>query len=102
MPFVIAGLLYALLAVATLAVVGAWSAARGRGLGAGRGVVAGGLGSLVGFLVGGVAAVLIGIGAPGIGTRVGATTIVVPICLATAVAGLAAGLSASATPAKGD
>jgi alpha-beta hydrolase superfamily lysophospholipase len=92
-PFLIAGLLYGLLAPPALAVVAMVCLARRRPLG--RVVLRGAAGSLIGFALGGVLAALIGVTMPAWPARVGATVLVAPACVGLALLGLALG---SATP----
>lgn len=100
MPFVIAGLVYGLLAVPALAAVGGLCLLRRRP--AARPVLLGAAGSVLGFLLGGVAAVAIGVAVPAVSTRVGATLLVVPCCVGLAMLGLAAGGAAPILTSRAD
>jgi ascorbate-specific PTS system EIIC-type component UlaA len=93
MPFIIAALVYGVLAALVLALVVVIGLARGRQ--PGRAVLAGTLGSLAGFLLGCAAAVLVCLAAPAVGSHVGATALVVPAGLAAAVPGAAGGVAAA-------
>jgi len=93
MPFIIAVLVYGVLAALVLTLVTVIGLARGRQ--PGRAVLAGVLGSLAGFLLGCAAAVLVCVAAPDVGSRVGATALVVPPGLIGAVLGAAVGVAAA-------
>ena len=91
MPFIIAALVYGMLAALVLTLVAVIGLARGRQ--PGRAVLAGAVGSLAGFLLGCAAAVLVCVAAPDVGSRVGATALVVPAGLAGAALGAAVSLT---------
>jgi hypothetical protein len=93
MPFLIAALVYGVLAALVLTLVAVVGLARGRQ--PGRAVLAGAVGSLAGFLLGCAAAALVCVAAPGVGSRVGATALVVPAGLVGAVLGAAVGVAAA-------
>jgi hypothetical protein len=93
MPFIIAGILYVLLAGLALAVVGGFCLARRRPPGVST--LGGVVGSLAGFLLGCVAGALACIAMPAIGMRVGATAVVVAASLGAALLGTAVGAAYS-------
>ena len=93
MPFVIAGFLYGALALILLIALGIACAATKRS--PGLPMLAGGLGSFVGFMIGCVAAVFIGLNGSALGARYGATAMVVPISVGLAILGLIAGAALS-------
>jgi hypothetical protein len=93
MPVIIAALVYGVLAALVLTLVAVIGLARGRP--PGWAMLAGAVGSLVGFLLGCAAAVLVCVAAPGVGSRVGATALVVPAGLIGAVQGAAVGLASA-------
>ena len=76
MPFIIAALAYGVLAALVLTLVAVIGLARRRQ--PGWAVLAGAVGSLAGFLLGCAAAVLVCVAAPDVGSRLGATALVVP------------------------
>ena len=90
MPLIIAALVYGVLAALALNLVVVMGLARGRQ--PGRVVLAGAVGSLPGFLLGCAAAVLVCAAATDVGSRVGATALVVPAGLVGAVLGAAIGV----------
>ncbi len=98
MPFIIAGFLYALLVATTLALVGVICLARRRL--PGRSTVRGLVGSLAGFMVGCLVAVLLVFAIPTIGTHMGATALVTSASLSAAAigSGLAFAKRSSAEP----
>src|SRR5438132_1636982 len=93
MPFIIAALVYGVLAALVLTLVAVVGLTRGRK--PGRAVLAGAGGSLAGFLLGCAAAVLVCVAAPDIGSRLGATALVVPAGVVGAVLGAAVGVAAA-------
>jgi len=93
MPVIIAALVYGVLAALVFTLVAVIGLARGRP--PGWAMVAGAIGSLAGFLLGCAAAVLGCVAAPDVGSRVGATALVVPGGLVGAVLGAAVGLAAA-------
>jgi hypothetical protein len=98
MPIVIAALVYGVLAALVLTLVAVIGLARGRPPSRAvftRAVLAGAVGSLAGFLLGCAAAVLVCLAAPDIGSRVGATALVVPAGLVGAALGAAVGVAAA-------
>jgi hypothetical protein len=90
MPFIIAALVYGLIAALVLTLVVLIGLARGRQ--PGWAVLSGAVGSLAGFLLGCAAAVLVCIAAPDVGGHVGATALVV---LVGAVLGAIFGVAAA-------
>jgi hypothetical protein len=93
MPFIIAALVYGLLAALMLTLVVVIGLARGRR--PGRAVLAGAISSLAGFLLGCAVTVLLCVAAPDVGSHVGATALVVPAGLVGAVLGAAVGVAAA-------
>jgi len=93
MPFIIAALVYGVLAALLLTLVAVIALARRRR--PGRVVSAGAVGSPAGFLLGCAAAVLVCVAAPDVGSRVGATALLVPASLVGAVLGAAGGVAAA-------
>jgi len=93
MPVIIAALVYGAFAALVLTLVAVIGLVRGRQ--PGWGMVAGAFGSLAGFLLGCAAAVLVCVATPVVGSRVGATALVVPASLVGAALGAAVGLAAA-------
>src|SRR5438128_908055 len=93
MPFIIAALVYGVLAALVLTLVAVIGLARGRQ--PGRDVLAGAVGSLAGFLLACPAAVLVCVAAPDVGRRVGATALIVLAGLVGAVLGAGVGVAAA-------
>lgn len=90
MPFIIAGVLYISLAVPALVVVGGVCLARRSPI---RTILGGVAGSAAGFALGCVVSVIIGIGIvrSKAAVNIGATSIVIPVCLGGALLGSVAG-----------